>query len=189
MKKVHIKQLLKATPQDKCKLCIEIIKGNVKLIGGQDGKKARSKHNVDLTPEGKARRTVNGITFDSEDEADYYEEVILPDKTITNFEIHPKYLLQESFQKYGRKFHPVYYEADFEVERGLEVTVIDVKGLPTETALLKRKLFDKRYPDKRLEWVSYSKKDGGWIQYDELKKLRSERKKAKKKAEKAKLII
>ena len=152
-------------------------------------KKARSKHNVDITPEGKERRTVNGITFDSEEEACYYEEVVLKDPSITSYKTQPKYLLQEGFQKYGRKFNPVYYEADFEIERGLEITVVDVKGMPTETANLKRKLFDKRYPDKLLEWVAYSRLDGGWVQYDELKKLRKERKKAKEKAAKAKLII
>jgi hypothetical protein len=152
-------------------------------------KKTRSKHNVDITPEGKERRTVNGITFDSEEEACYYEEVVLKDPTVTNYKLHPKYLLQDGFKKYGRNFNPVYLEADFEIERGLEITVVDVKGMPTETALLKRKMFDKRYPDMLLEWVAYSKMDGGWIEYDKLKKLRAARKKAKKQAEKAKLII
>lgn len=143
-------------------------------------KAMRSKHNVDLTPEGKARRTVNGILFDSEDEAKYYKSVILQDTTIDECKIRPKYLLQSAFEKYGRKFNKVEYEADFEVTRGLEITVIDVKGMPTETAKLKRKLFDKRYPDKLLEWVAYSKMDGGWIDYDKLQKLRAERRKLKK---------
>jgi hypothetical protein len=45
--------------------------------------------------------------------------------------------------------------------------------------ILKRKMFDYKYPDLTLQWISYSLKDGGWIQYDELKKLRAKRKKEK----------
>jgi hypothetical protein len=151
--------------------------------------KNKSKFNVDMTEKGKEKRTVNGIEFDSDAEAKYFKEVILKDSTITSYKIQPKYLLQDSFQKYGKKFQPIYYVADFEIERGLEITVVDVKGMPTETAILKRKMFDKRYPEMLLEWVAYSKIDGGWVQLDDLKKFRKERKKVKEQAEKAKLII
>jgi hypothetical protein len=140
--------------------------------------KMRSKHNVDMTAKGIAKRTVDGIVFDSELEANYYR-YILQDAEITEIRIQPKYLLQESFEKYGKKFAKVELVADFEINRGYEVTVIDVKGNPTETAKLKRKLFDKKYKELLLEWVAYSKMDGGWIDYDTLTKLRKARKKAK----------
>jgi len=143
----------------------------------------RTKFNVDISKEAKEKRTINGFTFDSDDEADYFEEIILTDETITSYIVHPKYILQESFEKYGRKFYKVEYEADFEITRGFKITAIDVKGSPTETAILKRKLFDKRYPHIVLEWVAYSKMDGGWVDYDKLQKLRAERRKAKKKAQ------
>ena len=141
-------------------------------------KTTRSKHNVDISPEGIAARTVNGITFDSELEADYYE-YLLEDPTVKNIKIQPKYLLQEGFVKNNKKHLPVELVADFEVERLDGITVIDIKGMPTETAILKKKLFDKVYPDKILVWLSYSKKDGGWIEYGQLKKNRKERKKQK----------
>jgi hypothetical protein len=150
-------------------------------------RKKRSKHNVDKTLEGIRKRTVNGILFDSEIEARYYKTVILPEietGEITEVKIHPKYILQDAFEKYGRKYLKVELEADFEIHRGHGVTVVDVKGLPTETARLKRKLFDKKYPHIILFWTAYSKNDGGWIDYDTLAKLRASRKRAKKRAEK-----
>lgn len=140
----------------------------------------KNKYQVDMSEKGKSKRTVNGILFDSELEAKYYKEVILTDKTITNYKIQPKYQLQGPFGKYMKKHRPIFYVADFEIERGFKVTVVDVKGMATEAAKLKRKWFDKKYPEMLLEWVSFSKMDGGWIGYDELQKLRRERKKAKK---------
>lgn len=38
------------------------------------------------------------------------------------------------------------------------------------------------YPDVTYRWVSFSKRDGGWIDYDVLKKKRAARKREKKKA-------
>jgi hypothetical protein len=142
----------------------------------------RSKMNVDTSNKGKVRRTVDGIVFDSELEAKYYREVIrvgMKDGTIFSIQTHPKYRLQDGYEKYGRKHQAVYYEADFEiVYASKDVEIVDVKGMPTETALLKRKWFDKKYPD-ILRWICYSKQDGGWIDYDELIKRRKERKKGK----------
>ena len=45
MKKLNIKRLLKATPQEKCKICIQIIKGKVKVVGGEraNGSSEKSK--------------------------------------------------------------------------------------------------------------------------------------------------
>jgi hypothetical protein len=149
-------------------------------------KKNRSKLNVDNTEKGKEKRTVNGIVFASEIEARYYKEIILSGMesgAITAVALHPKYILQEAFEKYGRKFQAVYYEADFQIlYQSNDIEIIDVKGMPTEAALLKRKWFDKRHHDKILRWVAYSKQDGGWIEFDDLKKLRAKRKKSKKKS-------
>ena len=146
-------------------------------------KQKRSKYKVDTTDKGKSKRTVDGILFDSELEAKYYQQVILP--AIANAEIsdctfHPKYMLQDSYIKFNQKNRPIYYVADFEITYADgDIKIIDIKGMATETALLKRKWFDRKYDDKILEWLCYSKQDGGWIGYDELIKLRSKRRKEK----------
>ena len=56
--------------------------------------------------------------------------------------------------------------------------VVDTKGFPDATALLKRKMFWYVFPDVNYQWVSYVKKYGGWIEYEELKKKRRGSKKA-----------
>lgn len=56
--------------------------------------------------------------------------------------------------------------------------VIDVKGMADVSAKLKRKLFWYVYPDLSYRWVSYSQKDGGWVDYDVLQQIRKDRKKA-----------
>lgn len=145
----------------------------------------QSKYKVDTTDKGKLKRTVNGIEFDSELEAKYYRNEILlgiEQGKIKNVKLHPKYILQEAFEKYGRKFMAVYYEADFEIEYADgDIVIVDVKGMPTEAAALKRKWFDRRYHDKILLWIAYSKQDGGWLNYDDLVKYRAKRKREKNK--------
>ena len=80
----------------------------------------------------------------------------------------------------GKTVLPIKYVADFDVTYadGRE-EVIDVKGMADTTAKLKRKLFWYVFPDLPYRWVSYSAKDGGWVDYDDLQRLRRERKKLK----------
>lgn len=126
---------------------------------------------------GAKKITVDGIKFDSKDEAKYY--LYLKERKsreeILNFELQPKYEIQAKFKKNGKTFLPVYYIADFLIYHadGTE-EVIDIKGMVTETALLKRKLFEYNYPSLKLSWIVRSLKysENGWVDYDELKKLR-----------------
>lgn len=126
---------------------------------------------------------IDGIVFDSKSEGEYYlllkhlkEEGIIKD-----FSLQPAYILQEPFRKYGKRFLAIKYVADFlVVENDGTETVIDIKGLPTETAKMKRKLFDYNYPDKTLKWLVKNKKYGdeyGWIDIDLLNNLRKKSKK------------
>ena len=48
--------------------------------------------------------------------------------------------------------------------------MIDVKGMATDTAKLKAKLFRYKYPDVMLTWICKAPKYTGleWIEYDEL---------------------
>lgn len=142
---------------------------------------ARTKFNVDKSAE---QRTFDGIVFDSVLELRYYRDVLLPlvdSGDVVEYELQKPYELQPKFVHDGRTVQAIKYVADFYMKYsdGHE-EIIDIKGFADATALLKRKLFWYAYPDKEYKWVSWSLKDGGFLLYEDLQKLRSERRKAKK---------
>lgn len=59
------------------------------------------------------------------------------------------------------------------------VKVIDIKGCPDTTAIIKRKLFWFRYPEIDYEWITYSAIDGGFCNYETVKQARKQRKREK----------
>lgn len=130
----------------------------------------------------KAKKSeCDGIVFDSKVEMEYYKDLkeMKSDNVIKSFKLQPSYLLQEAFiTSDGEKIRAITYKADFEVEyHGDLVKVIDIKGLATPISLMKRKMFLRVHQYKYLEWLSYVKKYGGWVDYFELKKLRKKNKK------------
>lgn len=126
---------------------------------------ARSKY-------GAKKTVVDWIKFDSRSEADYYMYLKLNDKEHVR---QPKYLLQEWFVANDwTKIQPINYIADFAYDN----VVVDIKGLPTEWAKLKRKMFLYRYPELKLKWLVRYKWE--WINYFENEKRKKENKKAKK---------
>lgn len=134
---------------------------------------------------GAKKIVIDGITFDSKDEGRYYlylKELKAKDK-ILNFERQPKYELQPSFKKYGKTHRAITYAPDFLIYHldGTE-ELIDVKGTETQQGNMRRKMFDYKYPDLKLTWISRSLKysSTGWIEYDELKKIRKGNKKCQK---------
>ena len=146
----------------------------------------RSKYNVDQNAE---TRSCNGITFDSALEMRYYQEIVLPKMEsgeLKHYELQKVYVLQDGFTRLdGKKIRPVTYVADFYLEfADGSVQVIDTKGMPDNVCQLKRKLFWFLYPDVEYHWVAYSKKWGGWLEYEELTRLRREARRTKKKEEK-----
>ena len=123
-----------------------------------------------------AKIVVDGITFDSKDEAKYYELLKAKREAgeIKNFELQPRFTLQDADK--NLKLRKVEYVADFLIYHNNEIDeVVDIKGMATETALLKRKLFVYMHRYCKLTWLcrnlKYGDKDG-WIEYDALKKAR-----------------
>lgn len=130
--------------------------------------------------------TIDGIRFDSKNEAKYYEylKLMKSQGKIDNFELQPKYELQPKFKKYGKTIRAINYIADFLIYHldGTE-EVIDVKGMATPVALQKRKEFDYKYPNLKLTWICRNIKYGdkhGWIEYDELQKIKRKNRRNKK---------
>ena len=133
----------------------------------------RTKFNVDKNTE---KRTYNGIVFDSILEMKYYRDVLLPkveSGEVINYVLQKPYELQPKFVHNGKAIRPIQYVADFYIiyKDGRE-EVIDTKGYGDQVAILKRKIFWCHYPNVDYKWVTYVKKYGGWIDYEEYKKLK-----------------
>jgi hypothetical protein len=113
----------------------------------------------------------------------YYRDVILPQVEsghIIEYQLQRKYELQPKFVHDGKTVQPINYVADFFIKYkdGSEM-VVDTKGMPDTTAILKRKMFWYVYPTINYIWVCYSGIDGGWCLYEDVKKARTKRKRDK----------
>lgn len=66
-------------------------------------------------------------------------------------DIHPRFTLQESYQKKdGKKIKAIEYVSDFRIDVEGDIYIVDAKGNETVDFKLKRKIFEKRYPDEVL---------------------------------------
>ena len=114
----------------------------------------------------------------------YYRDIILPKYNsgeIKYFERQKKYILQPGYILNGKKILPIIYKADFYVVYSNDKEeVIDTKGCPDAVAKIKKKMFGYVFPDVTYLWKSYSLKDGGWLNYEDIQKARKLRKKQKK---------
>ena len=98
---------------------------------------------------------VDMYVFDSIAESKRYKELALLEKAgkITELELQPRFLLQESFKKNGKTYRKIEYIADFQYMENGQLIVEDVKGKETEVFKLKRKLFEKKYPELELKLI------------------------------------
>lgn len=134
---------------------------------------------------------IDGIKFDSKDESLYYLDLKANKEQgqIKDFELQPKYELIPKFKYMGENRKAITYSPDFKVVaiNGTSY-LIDVKsmGTATQQGELRRKLFEYRYPDLDLRWVCRNMKHSsgdGWVEYELLKKIYRDNKKAKKSKE------
>ena len=129
--------------------------------------------------------TIDGITFDSKDEAMYYNVLKIRKfkEEIQNFELQPKFTLIEGFKKNGKTYRPITYTPDFLIyHNDNSEEYIDVKGMTTQQGELRIKLFNWKYRDKKLSIVARSLKYGdedGVIDYYELQKIRKKNRRYK----------
>ena len=131
------------------------------------------------------KTVVDNIVFDSKNESLYYEALKdLKEKgSIKDFELQPKYLLQEAFVKNGKRYRAINYIADFRViNNDGSAYIVDIKGILTTEFKIKMKLFNYKYPDIELRLISRSVKFGdeyGFINYYKLQDIRKQNKKSK----------
>lgn len=99
----------------------------------------------------KARKTtIDGITFDSQAEADRYQQIKLLQRAgeVKSFELQPAFEIIPAYHHpvTGKKVRAAYYIADFKITwRDGRVTVEDVKGMKTPVYKLKKKLIEAKY--------------------------------------------
>ena len=98
---------------------------------------------------------IDRYVFDSIAEGQRYRELTLLEKAgkISNLELQPKFLLQDSFRKNGKTYRKIEYVADFQYTENGKTIVEDVKGIQTDVFKLKHKLFEKKYPDLELRII------------------------------------
>lgn len=92
---------------------------------------------------------VDGITFDSRKEAEYYQKLKLLEKSgkIKDLELQKEYILQDNFKLGKKTIRKITYRADFSyvsVEDD-KLHVVDVKGYRTEVYRIKKKMFEYKY--------------------------------------------
>ena len=131
------------------------------------------------------KTTIDDIVFDSKDEALYYQALknMKANGLIKDFELQPKFILQESFVKDGKKYRAIHYIADFKViNNDGSFYIVDIKGILTTEFKIKMKLFNYKYPNIELRLVSRSVKFGNeysFIDYYELQKIRKKNRSVK----------
>ena len=98
---------------------------------------------------------VEDYVFDSIQESKRYKELklLLRARQISNLELQPHFLLQDSFRKNGKTYRKIEYIADFKYIENGKTIVEDVKGMQTDVFKLKHKLFEKKYPDLELRII------------------------------------
>ena len=145
---------------------------------------------------------IDGITFDSQTEAEYYLYLkqLQADGHIINFTMQDEWILQDKyliadgqridgsnpdFKRYqkanpGCTVQAIKYISDFKVYyTDGSIQVIDVKGQKTVDFKIKEKMFNYRYPEYN-KLYCVVKYNGQWLEYNEANKIKREKKKKSK---------
>jgi hypothetical protein len=139
--------------------------------------------NLKKTPKYRNKKTmVDGITFDSQAEAEYYEylKTLKAAGHIDNVTLQPKFELQPAWIDQNEVKRPaIHYIADFHVmyADGREL-IVDVKGMETKEFILKRKIYEYKaaFEDWPILSIIALDRHYGWVKLDELKKLKRQTK-------------
>ena len=96
------------------------------------------------------KTTINGTTYDSKKEAKRGVELEHLERigAIQNLQRQVSFILQEAYtNNKGEHIRAITYVADFVYEQGSKTIVEDTKGIQTDVFKIKKKLFEKKYPE------------------------------------------
>jgi hypothetical protein len=91
---------------------------------------------------------IDNVRFASKHEARRYEmlKLMLQAGAIKDLVLQPKFEVLPGYVKNGKKIRAIHYVADFMYETEAGTVVGDAKGFKTKEYLLKKKMFEYRYP-------------------------------------------
>ena len=105
---------------------------------------------------------VDGILFDSKLEAERYKQLkeLEQKGVIKNLQLQKNFELIPKFKKRGKVYRKTSYRADFTytIVATDETIVEDTKGFKTDVYLLKKKLFEYKFPNLEIKEVQNEKK-------------------------------
>lgn len=96
------------------------------------------------------KTVVGGVEYDSKKESKRAQELEYLEKLgkIKNLQKQVRFILQDGYvNNQAQKIRPISYIADFVYEEDGKKIVEDSKGFRTEVFLIKKKLFEKKYPE------------------------------------------
>lgn len=96
------------------------------------------------------KTVVGGVEYDSKKESKRAQELEYLEKLgkIKNLQKQVRFILQDGYvNNQGQKIRPISYIADFVYEEDGKKIIEDSKGFRTEVFLIKKKLFEKKYPE------------------------------------------
>lgn len=99
---------------------------------------------------GAKKTVVDGITFSSKKEANFYQLLKIKERAgeVIKIDLQPVFLLQPAFKKKGKSYRKIEYVADFLVTYSDgRVEIIDCKGFKTDVYKIKQKMFEYVFPD------------------------------------------
>lgn len=100
---------------------------------------------------------IDGHVFDSKREAEYYKtyKKMIDDGEIVGLELQPCFILIPSFTNWaGKRVRPCHYTADFKlIYPDGRQKIVEVKGFRTRDYVLRRKMFEYKYPQYEFEEV------------------------------------
>lgn len=101
---------------------------------------------------------INGIKFDSKLEAKRYQELKLLERAneIESLELQPEFELIPSFKKNGKTIRKTIYKGDFSYidKRTGKRIIEDTKGYKTKDYILKKKMFEYKFPELTIKEVN-----------------------------------
>ena len=98
----------------------------------------------------RAKKTkINGITFDSKTEADYYLQLLAREQAgeIQNLTCQPEFSLYPKKKLRKRTIRPMKYTPDFSYYDGGQRHIVEVKGFARPEYMLRKKVFLHIYGD------------------------------------------
>lgn len=96
---------------------------------------------------------LNGVKFASRKEARFAQQLDLLIKAgiVSHYDTQPSYELQPSYKQGDKTIRSIRYVADFKVfYADGRVEIIDCKGVKTPVYLIKKKMFEYKYPGLRI---------------------------------------